>query len=149
MMTMASFTLRVVKRALQWTALAGAVLVMGQATVLAGDSVSVLMKQPLADIAGKVATMLTVAYAPGAASDPHVHPGSVFAYVLEGTVVTQLEGEQPVTYTKGQSWYESPKTPHMVSRNASVTEPAKLLVLLLSQEGEALKVPVNAPDSGK
>jgi quercetin dioxygenase-like cupin family protein len=142
MMTMASFTLRVVKQALTWTALAGATLVMGQAPALAEDSVSVLMKQPLADMVGKVATMLTVAYAPGAASDPHVHPGSVFAYVLEGTVVTQLEGEQPVTYTKGQSWYESPKKPHMVSRNASVTEPAKLLVFLLSGKGEAIKVPV-------
>jgi quercetin dioxygenase-like cupin family protein len=122
---------------------------MGQATVLAEDSVSVLMKQPLADMAGKVATVLTVDYAPGVASDAHVHPGSVFAYVLEGTVITQLEGEQPMTYTKGQSWYESPKNPHLVSRNASVTGPAKLLVLLLSQEGEALKVPVNAPDSGR
>jgi len=120
-------------------ALAGAVLVIGLAPALAEDSVSVLMKQPLADMVGKVAIMLTVAYAPGAASDPHVHPGSVFAYVLEGTVVTQLEGEQPVTYTKGQSWYESPKKPHMVSRNASVTEPAKLLVLLLSQEGKRSK----------
>jgi hypothetical protein len=30
----------------------------------------------------------------------------------------------------------------MVSKNASVTEPAKLLVVLLSQEGEALKMPV-------
>ena len=115
---------------------------MGQAPALAEDSVSVLMKQPLADMVGKVATMLTVAYAPGAASDPHVHPGSVFAYVLEGTVVTQLEGEQPVTYTKGQSWYESPKKPHMVSRNASVTESAKILMFLLSGKGEAIKVPV-------
>lgn len=149
MTTMASITRRVVKQGLQWTTLAGTAIIIGQAPVLAGDSVSVLMKQPLADMAGKVATMLTVAYAPGAASDPHVHPGSVFAYVLEGTVVTQLEGEQPVTYTKGQSWYESPKKPHMVSRNASMTEPAKLLVLLLSQEGEALKLPVNVPDSGK
>ena len=68
----------------------------GTGAALAGDSVSVLMKQPLADMAGKVATVLTVDYAPGAASDPHVHPGSVFAYVLEGTVVTQLEGEQPI-----------------------------------------------------
>ena len=143
MMTITSFTCTGVKQALKWTALAGAALVMGQATVLAGDSVSVLMKQPLADMAGKVATVLTVDYAPGAASDAHVHPGSVFAYVLEGTVITQLEGEQPMTYTKGQSWYELPKKPHMVSKNASVTEPAKLLVLLLSQEGEALKVPVN------
>lgn len=142
MMTSASSTRTVVKQALKWTALAGAILVLGQATALAEDSVSVLMKQPLADMAGKVATVLTVDYAPGAASDPHVHPGSVFAYVLEGTVVTQLEGEQPMTYTKGQSWYESPKKPHMVSKNASVTEPAKLLVVLLSQEGEALKVPV-------
>jgi quercetin dioxygenase-like cupin family protein len=149
MMTIASFTLRVVKQALQWTALVGAALIVGQAPVLAGDSISVLMKQPLTDMAGKVATMLIVDYAPGAASDPHVHPGSVFAYVLEGTVVAQLEGEQPMTYSKGQSWYESPKKPHLVSRNASVTEPAKLLVLLVSQEGETLKVPVNAPDRGK
>ena len=149
MMTIASSTRRVVKQALKWTALAGTVLVMGQAPALAEDSVSVLMKQPLADMAGKEATVLTVDYAPGAVSDPHVHPGSVFAYVLEGTVVTQLEGEQPMTYTKGQSWYESPKKPHVMSRNASATEPAKLLVFLLSQEGEALKVPMKAPDSGK
>ena len=142
MMTIASSTRTVVKQALQWTALAGAALIMGQAPALAEDAVSVLMKQPLADMAGKVATVVTVDYAPGAASGPPVHPGSVFAYVLEGTVVTQLEGEQSMTYTKGQSWYELPKKPHMVSRNASVTEPAKLLVLLLSQAGEALKVPV-------
>lgn len=142
MMTIPSSTLGVVKRALTWTALDGAAIITGQAPVLAGDSISVLMKQPLADMVGKVATMLTVAYAPGAASDPHVHPGSVFAYVLEGTVVTQVEGEQPMTYAKGQSWYESPKKPHVVSRNASVTESAKILVFLLSGKGEALKVPV-------
>jgi quercetin dioxygenase-like cupin family protein len=100
------------------------------------------MKQPLADMAGKVATVLAVDYAPGAASDPHVYPGSVFAYVLKGTVVTQVEGEQPMTYTKGQSWYESPKQPHLVTKNASRTEPAKHLVFLLSQVGEALKAPV-------
>src|SRR5512140_338720 len=142
MRTIISATLRMAKQVLPWTTLAGAALIMGQAPALAGDAVSVLMKQPLADMAGKVATVLTVDYAPGAASSPHVHPGSVFAYVLEGTVVTQLEGEQPMTYTKGQSWYESPKKPHMVSKNASVTEPAKLLVVLLSKEGEALKMPV-------
>ena len=100
MMTMAHSPHRVVKQVLQWTALAGVALIMGQAPALAEDSVSVLMKQPLADMAGKVATMLTVDYTLGAASDPHVYPGSVFAYVLEGTVVTQVEGEQPMTYTK-------------------------------------------------
>ena len=141
-MTIASGTLRMVKQVLQGTALTGAALIMGQAPALAEDAVSVLMKQSLADMAGKVATVLTVDYAPGAASGPHVHPGSVFAYVLEGAVVSQLEGGEPITYTKGQSWYESPKKPHIVSKNASKAEPAKLLVFLLSQEGEAIKAPV-------
>lgn len=141
-MTIASATLRMVKQVLQGTALTGAALIMGQAPALAEDAVSVLMKQSLADMAGKVATVLTVDYAPRAASGPHVLPGSVFAYVLEGAVVSQLEGGEPITYTKGQSWYESPKKPHIVSKNASKTEPAKLLVLLLSQEGEAIKAPV-------
>jgi quercetin dioxygenase-like cupin family protein len=142
MMTIASATLRMVKQLLQGTAFTGAGLIMGQAPALAEDAVSVLMKQSLTDMAGKVATVLTVDYAPGAASGPHVHPGSVFAYVLEGAVVSQLDGGEPITYTKGQSWYEAPKTPHIVSKNASKTEPAKLLVLLLSQEGEAIKAPV-------
>ena len=141
-MTIASATLRMVKQVLQGTALTRAALIMGQAPALAEDAVSVLMKQSLADMAGKVAAVLTVDYAPGAASGPHVHPGSVFAYVLEGAVVSQLDGGEPITYTKGQSWYESPKKPHIVSKNASKTEPAKLLVLLLSQEGEAIKAPV-------
>ena len=141
-MTIASATLRIVKQLLHGTALTGAALIMGQAPALAEDAVSVLMKQSLADMAGKVATVLTVDYAPGAASGPHVHPGSVLAYVLEGAVVSQLDGGEPITYTKGQSWYESPKKPHIVSKNASKTELAKLLVLLLSQEGEAIKAPV-------
>ena len=141
-MTIASATLRMVKQLSQGTALTGAALIMGQAPALAEGAVSVLMKQSLADMAGKVATVLTVDYVLGVASDPHVHPGSVFAYVLEGAVVSQLDGGEPITYTKGQSWYESPKKPHIVSKNASKTEPAKLLVLLLSQEGEAIKAPV-------
>jgi len=108
----------VVRLTLQWTVLVGVTLVMGQGTSLAEDTVSVLMKQSLQDMAGKTATVLTVDYASGTASDPNVHSGSVVAYGSEGTVVTQLEGEQPVTYTKGQSWCEFPRKPHVVSGNA-------------------------------
>ena len=140
MMTIASFIRTIARQTLPWTALAVMTLVLGQ-TALAEDNVSVLMQQRLADMTGKKGTVLTVEYAPGAASESHFHPGSVFAYVLEGAVVSQLDGEKPVTYTKGQSWYESPKKPHVVSKNASKTEPAKLLVFLLSQESESLVVP--------
>lgn len=60
---------------------------------------AVLLKEQLADMAGKEGTVITVDYAPGAASDQHLHLGSVFTYVLEGAVVSQLGGEAPVTYT--------------------------------------------------
>jgi quercetin dioxygenase-like cupin family protein len=105
------------------------------------ESIKPLIKQALPDAPGKQALVLTVSYAPGQASDAHVHPGSVFAYVLEGEVVSQLEGQPPVTYKTGDSWYEPPRTPHLISRNASDSKPAKLLVWLMSNEGEALKQP--------
>ena len=59
-----------VKQILQWTALAGIMVLMLVATAPAEDTVSVLMKQRLADAAGKEVTVLTVDYAPGAASEP-------------------------------------------------------------------------------
>lgn len=148
MMNIASFIHTVARHTIQLMALSGTTLLLGQ-PVLAEDSVSVLMKERLADMTGKEGTVITVDYAPGAASDLHFHPGSVFAYVLEGAVVSQLAGGQPVTYAKGQSWYESPKIPHIVSKNASKTEAAKLLVFLLSQEGESLVMPMKSPGSGK
>jgi len=115
----------------------------------AGDPTSILIKQGLPDIEGRVATVLTVHYAPGTASDPHQHPGSVFGYVLEGAMVSQLDGEKPVTYTAGQSWYEPPGQTHVVLRNASHEESAKILLFILTQEGEPLKSPAKRSDGGK
>ena len=107
------------------------------------ETVIPLKKQALPDVPGKNVIMATVNYAPGQESDPHVHPGSVFAYVLEGEVISQLEGQAPVTYKAGDYWYETPKVPHIVSKNASSTKPAKLLVWLLVGDGEQLKLPLN------
>lgn len=105
------------------------------------ETVIPFKRQALPDVPGKNVIMAAVNYAPGQASDPHVHPGSVFAYVLEGEVTSQLEGQPPVTYKAGDSWYEPPQAPHVVSKNASATQPAKLLVWLLVGDGEALKQP--------
>jgi len=102
---------------------------------------AVLMQKALPEMAGKQGTLLTVRYAPGQASTPHEHPGSVFAYVLEGTVTSQLEGEAPVTYKAGQSWYEPPHAGHIVSKNASQSAPATLVVFLITGEGEAIAKP--------
>lgn len=103
---------------------------------------AILQRLPLPDAVGKHGVLLTVTYAPGQASIPHRHPGSVFAYVLEGEVVSQLADGKPVTYKAGDSWYETPLIVHAVSRNASATKPAKLLVYMMLGEGDPPTVPV-------
>ncbi|MBL8482284.1 MAG: cupin domain-containing protein [Rhodocyclaceae bacterium] len=128
-------------------ALAGLALMAGAAAAAAHDdgaaeTVRPLMRQALADVPGRQVTLLTVTYEPGQSSSPHLHPGSVLAYVLEGSVESQLAGEPLRTYTQGQFWYEGPRAHHLVSRNASRTAPAKLVVWLLGGENEAVKQPL-------
>lgn len=106
------------------------------------ESVDVLQHQSLPGSPGKQAVMLKVGYGPGQKSAGHMHPGPVFAYVLEGEVESQLQGEPPVVYKAGQSWYEAPGAHHLVSRNASTTKPATLLVWMVKGEQEAPVLPL-------
>lgn len=106
-----------------------------------GAKVTPLMNQDLTGIAGKEATMVTVEYAPGASSAAHRHNAQTFVYVLEGSVVMQVNGGKEVTLGPGQTFYESPEDVHTVSRNASATKPAKFLVLFVKQKGAPTTVP--------
>ncbi len=104
--------------------------------------VTQLMTKQLADIPGKEALMITVVYPPGGADPVHRHNAHAFVYVLEGSVVMQLKGGQPVTLTAGQTFYEGPDDIHVVGRSESSTKPAKLLVLLVKNKGAPAVVPV-------
>src|SRR5690242_1498342 len=73
-----------------------------------GVAVRQLMMEPLAGIDGQMGVVLLVEYAAGASSKPHRHPGHVFAYVLDGAVISEVDPGQPIKYTKGQMWYEPP-----------------------------------------
>jgi quercetin dioxygenase-like cupin family protein len=103
--------------------------------------VTPLMTKALPDMPGKEALMLTVVYRPGGADPVHRHNAHAFVYVLEGTVVMQLKGEKQVTLTPGQTFYEGPNDVHIVGRSASTTKPAKILVLLLKNQGAPVLVP--------
>jgi quercetin dioxygenase-like cupin family protein len=106
------------------------------------EATTLLQRQKLPDVPGKQVLMVMVSYAPGQASTPHFHAGSVFAYVIEGEVTSQLEGQPPTTYSVGQFWYEAPRVPHLVSKNASATKPAKLIAWLLVDDGGRAKEPL-------
>ena len=100
-------------------------------------TVQELLRQPLPIMPRPDVVVITVDYAPGASTPPHEHPGATYAYVLKGAVVSQF-GDEPHTYTEGQMWSETPHQHHVVSRNASATEPARLLVFMIAPHGEAL-----------
>ena len=94
-----------------------------------------LMSKEFANIPGKEGLMITVEYAPGASTPKHRHDAHTFVYVLEGSIVMQAEGGQPVTVGPGQTFYETPTDIHAVSKNASATKPAKFLVFLVKDKG--------------
>jgi quercetin dioxygenase-like cupin family protein len=80
-----------------------------------------------------------VDYPPGRVGTPHQHPGFLFAYVLEGAVIAQVLGEgvsdEVRTYHVGEMFYEPIGSTHQVSKNASATQPARLLAINLAKKG--------------
>lgn len=113
------------------------------ATTTAADPiVTELMTKDLPDIPGKDALMLIVDYPPGAADPIHRHDAHGFVYVLEGSIVMQVQGGKEVTLTPGQTFYEGPDDVHTVGRNASQTQPAKFLVVLIKKQGAPALTPV-------
>jgi quercetin dioxygenase-like cupin family protein len=112
-------------------------------TLMAQEAkVTPLMSETLTDISGKEGLMITVEYAPGGSSPIHRHNAHGFIYVLEGSIVMQVQNGIQVTLTPGQTWYEGPNDIHAVSRNASTTAPAKFLVVLVKEKGAPVVVPV-------
>ena len=86
--------------------------------------------------------MLIVEYPPGGADPVHRHNANAFVYVLEGSVIMQVKGSEPVTLRPGQTFYEGPDDIHVVGRNASNTEPAKFLVVFIKNKGAPILTPV-------
>ena len=114
------------------------------ATSAAQESIATaLFQTDLPDIEGREAVILEVEYPPGVASASHRHNAHTFVYVLEGTVVMQVAGGEPQILVAGQTFYESPDDVHTVSRNASDTEPAKILVFFIKKIGTPVSEPAD------
>lgn len=104
--------------------------------------VTPLMSKDLPEMPGREVSVITVEYPPGGSDPVHRHDAHGFIYVLEGSVLMQVEGGNEVTLTAGQTFYEGPNDVHVVGRNASKTRAAKLLVFLLKDKGAPTLVPV-------
>jgi quercetin dioxygenase-like cupin family protein len=104
-----------------------------------GRALQAVLAERLSVAPGKVLTAQIVNYPPGGASRAHRHDGDVFAFVLSGNIVSETEGHgEAKVYHVGEGRFERRGEHHVVSRNASKTEPASMLVVFVHDEGATL-----------
>src|SRR5262245_63045448 len=105
------------------------------------ETLTPLLQQALPNVPGKTFTSAIVDFPPGARAVPHRHGEAfAYAYVLEGTVRSQLNDMPAKTYRQGENWVEQPGDHHVLAENTSQTEPAKLLVVFIANPGAVLKI---------
>lgn len=102
-----------------------------------GPKVKVLSQKDVAEkVDGKKskATTVEVTFEPGQASAPHRHPGPVFGYIIEGEYEWAIDDQPAKTLKAGDTFYEPGGCLHRVSKNASKTEKARVLAVVLHPE---------------
>jgi quercetin dioxygenase-like cupin family protein len=79
----------------------------------------------------------------GFPSHTHAKSAFIYAYVISGAIESKVNDGETRIYRAGESWSEQPGAIHSISRNASNTEPAKLLaVFVLDTNDNPLTTPV-------
>ena len=104
----------------------------------------VLFSELLPDVPGKRLTVVELDFKPGIMkrpSHPHRHPGSVYVYVTKGSVRWGIEGEEPRILHAGDSFFEPAGVLHTISENASTSEPAAVIAVMLVPDGAPLVLP--------
>ena len=104
----------------------------------AQDTIEPIGSYALPNVPGKRVTIVRVFYGPGGWTPAHRHEGSVTAYITKGEIRSQLAGGPVETFKAGQSFFEPPGTPHLVSANNSNTETAELIAVFVADEGARL-----------
>ena len=102
------------------------------------DTVEPIASYALPNVPGKRVTIVRVFYGPGGFTRAHRHAGSVTAYITRGEIRSQLAGGPVEKFAVGQSFFEPPGATHLVSANASNTEPAELIAVFVADEGAQL-----------
>jgi quercetin dioxygenase-like cupin family protein len=101
-----------------------------------------LLQADLQGIPGQETILEVLTIPPGGATPRHIHPdGHEIVYVLEGTTTAEIDGRETRNYGVGEAVHVPPNVPH-VGRNASKTEPLKVLIVRIKDKSKPVMVPV-------
>jgi quercetin dioxygenase-like cupin family protein len=89
-------------------------------------------------VPGREVIQVRVDFAPKVAFGRHSHPGAEIAYVLEGTLEYELDGQPPVTLKAGESLFIPAGAIH-AARNVGTGNAAELATYLV-EKGRPLLV---------
>jgi quercetin dioxygenase-like cupin family protein len=111
------------------------------------ETVTQVANEPISNLPGKRLVSVIVDYPPGAKSAPHKHAGSAFiyAYVISGRIRSAVDDQPARVYGVGEGWFEKPGAHHVVSENASETQPARLLAIFIVDANDTR---LTIPDAG-
>lgn len=104
-----------------------------------GFSRTMLQKGDIS-VAGREAVQVRAEFDPGAAAGKHTHPGEELGYILEGTLVLEVDGKPPVTLNAGDYFFVPAGTVHD-GRNAGSGK-AKVLATYVVEKGKPIATPV-------
>ncbi len=110
----------------------------------ASNGPPVIFDNPLPDAPGKRLVVVELDFSPNPAPPStadrhgpgHRHPGSVYVHVVDGSVRLALEGQPVEVVHAGEGFFEPPNALHVIMENASATEPAKAIAVMLVPDGE-------------
>ncbi|KAK9236429.1 hypothetical protein V1525DRAFT_407059 [Lipomyces kononenkoae] len=84
------------------------------------------------NIPGKSVIVGLIDMDPNAATPSHTHGGAAaIAMVVDGSVLNQMNSDEPIISKKGEMWYEAPGCHHVRSENDSGSERAKFFAVLI------------------
>jgi quercetin dioxygenase-like cupin family protein len=89
---------------------------------------------------GREAVQVRAEFDPGVAAGRHTHPGEEFTYILEGTLVLEVEGKPPLTLNAGDYFFVPAGIVHD-GRNIGSGK-AKVLATYIVEKGKPLATPV-------
>ena len=100
--------------------------------------VTPLSKAPLTTDPSKEVVMIKIEWPANAPTPWHTHPGDEYATVIEGSLITQVEGQEPRTIAAGQSYHQPAGVVHMAKTSNT---PATTINVFVVERDKPLMLP--------
>jgi quercetin dioxygenase-like cupin family protein len=98
----------------------------------------ILQRTELTSAKGTEAILILRELPAGGESGKHTQSGNEIVYILEGSVILEVQGKPPVTLNAGEAFQTVAGEVHNV-KNANASAPGKALAFYIAKKGTSLE----------